>query len=76
MRRRGAAVGVLPLYRLCTAPVPQVTDTTTFTSEKRRQQEDSWLYETCTRCLQHLIDIFVQVRQDWAGPPCKGLWAG
>ena len=37
----------------------EVTDTTTFTSEKRRQQEDAWLYETCTRCLQHLIDVFV-----------------
>jgi hypothetical protein len=45
----------------------QVTDTTTFTSEKRRQQEDSWLYETCTRCLQHLVDVFVQVGH--AGPP-------
>ncbi|GIM16142.1 hypothetical protein Vretimale_18795, partial [Volvox reticuliferus] len=37
-----------------------VTDTTTFTSEKRRQQEEQWLYETCTRCLQHLVDLFVQ----------------
>ncbi len=25
----------------------------------RRAQEDAWLYETCTRCLQHLIDLFV-----------------
>lgn len=39
----------------------EVTDTTTFTSEKRRQQEEQWLYETCTRCLQHLVDLFVQV---------------
>eukprot|EP00198_Chlamydomonas_reinhardtii_P005607 XP_001694943.1 SEC7/BIG-like ARF-guanine nucleotide exchange factor [Chlamydomonas reinhardtii] len=38
----------------------EVTDTTTFTSEKRRQQEEQWLYETCTRCLQHLVDLFVQ----------------
>ncbi|GAX80611.1 hypothetical protein CEUSTIGMA_g8046.t1 [Chlamydomonas eustigma] len=38
----------------------EVTDTTTFTSEKRRQQEDAWLYETCTKCLQHLIDVSVQ----------------
>jgi hypothetical protein len=30
----------------------EVTDTTTFTSERRRQQEDAWLYETCTHCLQ------------------------
>ncbi|MEW5298187.1 MAG: hypothetical protein WDW36_001338 [Sanguina aurantia] len=38
----------------------EVTDTTTFTSEKRRQQEDAWLYETCTKCLQHLVDLFVE----------------
>ncbi|KAG2453172.1 hypothetical protein HYH02_002496 [Chlamydomonas schloesseri] len=38
----------------------EVTDATTFTSEKRRQQEEQWLYETCTRCLQHLVDLFVQ----------------
>jgi hypothetical protein len=30
----------------------EVTDTTTFTSERRRAQEDAWLYETCTHCLQ------------------------
>ncbi|KAL6762063.1 hypothetical protein V8C86DRAFT_3013062 [Haematococcus lacustris] len=42
----------------------EVTDTTTFTSEKRRQQEDSWLYETCTRCLQHLVDVFVQFYEE------------
>lgn len=39
----------------------QVTDTTTFTSEKKREKEDYWLYETCRRCLQHLIDVFVLV---------------
>jgi hypothetical protein len=39
----------------------KVTDTTTFTSDKRRQQEDAWLYETCTKCLQHLIDVTVLV---------------
>jgi len=38
----------------------EVTDTTTFTSEKRRAQEDAWLYETCTKCLQHLVDLYVQ----------------
>jgi len=37
----------------------EVTDTTTFTSEARRQQEDAWLYETCTLCLQYLVDVFV-----------------
>lgn len=40
----------------------EVTDTTTFTSDKRRAQEDAWLYETCTKCLQHLIDVLVTVR--------------
>jgi hypothetical protein len=40
---------------------PQVTDTTTFTSEKRREKEDFWLYETCKRCLQHLIDVYIMV---------------
>ncbi len=43
--------------------VGQVTDTTTFTSEKRREKEDFWLYETCKRCLQHLIDVFVMVSE-------------
>ena len=38
----------------------QVTDTTTFTDEKRRAEVDAWLYETCTQCLQHMIDITVQ----------------
>lgn len=46
---------------LASIPLIQVTDTTTFTSEKRRQQEDAWLYETCTKCLQHLVDLFVEV---------------
>lgn len=45
----------------------EVTDTTTFTSEKKRQQEDAWLYETCTKCLQHLIDLFVQYYSVAAG---------
>lgn len=38
----------------------QVTDTTTFTDEKKRAEVDSWLYETCTQCLQHMVDVFVQ----------------
>jgi hypothetical protein len=42
----------------------QVTDTTTFTSEARRQQEEAWLYETCTLCLQYLVDVFVLVSWD------------
>ena len=36
---------------------PQVTDTTTFTAEERRAEVDAWLYETCTQCLQHMVDI-------------------
>ncbi|EFJ50436.1 hypothetical protein VOLCADRAFT_80189 [Volvox carteri f. nagariensis] len=55
---------LLPIFDHVRAEVSSssrgVTDTTTFTSEKRRQQEDHWLYETCTRCLQHLVDLFVQ----------------
>ena len=35
----------------------QVTDTTTFTAEERRAEVDAWLYETCTQCLQHMVDI-------------------
>ena len=38
----------------------QVTDTTTFTDEMKRAEVDSWLYETCTHCLQHMVDVFVQ----------------
>lgn len=53
----------------------QVTDTTTFTSEKRRQQEDAWLYETCTRCLQHLVDVFVQVGAGLMGGALPGALA-
>lgn len=35
----------------------EVTDTTTFTSERRRQQEDAWLYDTCTHCLQVMSGV-------------------
>jgi len=37
-----------------------VTDTTTFTDEARRAEEDAWLYDTCTQCLQHMVDLVVQ----------------
>jgi len=40
---------LLPIFDAVRA---EVTDTTTFSTERRRQQEDAWLYETCTRCLQ------------------------
>lgn len=38
----------------------QVTDTTTFTDERRRADVDAWLYETCTQCLQHIVDLVVK----------------
>ncbi|PSC72251.1 brefeldin A-inhibited guanine nucleotide-exchange 2-like [Micractinium conductrix] len=38
----------------------EVTDTTTFTDDKRRAEVDSWLYDTCTRTLQHIVDLVVQ----------------
>lgn len=38
----------------------EVTDTTTFTDERRRADVDAWLYETCTQCLQHIVDLFVK----------------
>jgi brefeldin A-inhibited guanine nucleotide-exchange protein len=41
-------------------PHSQVTDTTTFTDDKRRAEVDAWLYDTCTRTLQHIVDIVVQ----------------
>ena len=41
----------------------EVTDTTTFTDEKKRAEVDAWLYETCTKCLQHIIDIVVHYYQ-------------
>lgn len=37
-----------------------MTDTTTFTDEARRAEVDAWLYDTCTQCLQHLVDLVVQ----------------
>ncbi|CAD7702431.1 unnamed protein product [Ostreobium quekettii] len=38
----------------------EVTDTTTFTHDKLRAQIDAWLYETCIKCLQHLVDLFLK----------------
>eukprot|EP00210_Caulerpa_lentillifera_P001785 g1715.t1 len=38
----------------------EVTDTTTFTDDNLRAQIDAWLYETCVKCLQHLVDLFLQ----------------
>ena len=37
-----------------------MTDTTTFTHEARRAEVDAWLYDTCTQCLQHMVDLVVQ----------------
>ncbi|KAL0051487.1 hypothetical protein WJX82_008426 [Trebouxia sp. C0006] len=38
----------------------EVTDISTFTDDKKRAEVDAWLYETCTQCLQHIIDITVK----------------
>lgn len=45
---------ILPMFDHVRA---EVTDTTTFTDEARRAEVDSWLYETCTATLQHLVDV-------------------
>ncbi len=37
-----------------------MTDTTTFTDEARRAEADAWLYDTCTQCLQHMVDLVVK----------------
>lgn len=37
-----------------------MTDTTTFTDDNLRAQIDAWLYETSIKCLQHLVDLFLQ----------------
>ena len=56
----------------------EVTDTTTFTDDKRRAEVDSWLYDTCTRTLQHIVDIVVQyyaaVSGGWVGG--RAGWVG
>ena len=38
----------------------QVTDISTFTDDKKRAEVDAWQYDTCTQCLQHIIDITVK----------------
>lgn len=45
------------LHRSNRCAMGQVTDTTTFTAEERRAEVDAWLYETCTQCLQHMVDV-------------------
>ena len=47
------------LHRSCYVYI-QVTDISTFTDDKKRAEVDAWLYETCTQCLQHIIDITVK----------------
>lgn len=47
----------------------EVTDTTTFTDDKRRAEVDAWLYDTCTRTLQHIVDIVVQYYAAVRGEP-------
>ncbi|QDZ20210.1 Sec7 domain-containing protein [Chloropicon primus] len=38
----------------------EVTEITTFVSDSDRSKVDAWLYETCTNCLQHVIDLFTK----------------
>jgi brefeldin A-inhibited guanine nucleotide-exchange protein len=52
----------------------EVTDTTTFTDDKRRAEVDSWLYDTCTRTLQHIVDIVVQYYAAVSGGWAVGAW--
>jgi brefeldin A-inhibited guanine nucleotide-exchange protein len=54
----------------------EVTDTTTFTDDKRRAEVDSWLYDTCTRTLQHIVDIVVQYYAAVTGGRGAGLGSG
>ncbi len=46
--------------KVCFLIAMQVTDISTFTDDKKRAEVDAWLYETCTQCLQHIIDITVK----------------
>lgn len=57
----------------CCSLARQVTDTTTFTDDKRRAEVDSWLYDTCTRTLQHIVDLVVQYYAAVAGEPASLL---
>ena len=38
----------------------EVTEITTFVKDSDRPKVDAWLYETCTNCLEHLIDLFTK----------------
>ncbi|KAK2077578.1 hypothetical protein QBZ16_004423 [Prototheca wickerhamii] len=48
---------LLPIFDIVRA---QTADATTFTDEARRLEADGWLYETCTRALQNLVDLVVR----------------
>ena len=54
-----AKTAAIDRHRFCDWGV-QVTDISTFTDDKKRAEVDAWLYETCTQCLQHIIDITVK----------------
>ena len=41
----------------------EVTDTTTFTDDRRRDAADAWLYETCTSTLAHIVDLVALYQQ-------------
>lgn len=66
-----AAAVPLPYTHCLPFSFCQVTDTTTFTDDKRRAEVDSWLYDTCTRTLQHIVDIVVQYYA-----AVSGWWVG
>jgi len=38
----------------------EATEITTFVKESERPLVDAWLYETCTKCLHHVIDLFTK----------------
>eukprot|EP01025_Chloroclados_australasicus_P037318 TRINITY_DN3805_c0_g1_i5.p1 TRINITY_DN3805_c0_g1~~TRINITY_DN3805_c0_g1_i5.p1 ORF type:complete len:1288 (-),score=132.71 TRINITY_DN3805_c0_g1_i5:189-4052(-) len=46
---------LLPIFDFVRA---EVIDTLT-TDEIRKAEVNAWLYETCTHCLQHLVDLYV-----------------
>lgn len=48
---------LLPIFDVVRA---EITDTTTFTDERRRAEADRWLYATCTRTLQYIVDLVAQ----------------
>jgi brefeldin A-inhibited guanine nucleotide-exchange protein len=42
----------------------EMTEITTFVKDSDRPRVDAWLYETCTNCLQHVVDLFTKFYKD------------